>query len=218
VFVAEGNPNRKGAIAEAVIATEAIKLGIRVLKPAIEHEPYDLAFDLGDRWLRVQCKWAQRKGAVVQIRTTRCRTTKRGFVRSTYLEDEIDAVAAYCQELDRCYLLPAALAVGTQAVQLRIAAPRNAQRAAINWAVDYELRGAIAQLEERLSGTQKVAGSSPASSTPNDTPSGASSTVGAHEFPNHFGWYMERASAGEEFLDTRRGKPYVRLVPASRPA
>jgi prevent-host-death family protein len=37
--------------------------------------------------------------------------------------------------------------------------------------------------------------------------------VGAHEFRNRFGWYMERAAAGEEFLVTRRGKPYVRLVP-----
>ncbi len=33
-------------------------------------------------------------------------------------------------------------------------------------ASDYELPGAIAQLGERLAGSQKVAGSSPASSTP----------------------------------------------------
>jgi prevent-host-death family protein len=39
-------------------------------------------------------------------------------------------------------------------------------------------------------------------------------TVGAHIFRNHFGWYMERARAGERFLVTRRGKPYVRLIPA----
>jgi len=38
--------------------------------------------------------------------------------------------------------------------------------------------------------------------------------VGAHQFRNHFGWYMERAAAGEEILVTRRGKPCVRLVPA----
>jgi prevent-host-death family protein len=38
--------------------------------------------------------------------------------------------------------------------------------------------------------------------------------VGAHKFRNHFGWYMERTVAGEEFLVTRRGKPCVRLVPA----
>jgi prevent-host-death family protein len=40
------------------------------------------------------------------------------------------------------------------------------------------------------------------------------SHVGAHEFRNLFGWYAERAAAGEEFLITRRGKPYVRLAAA----
>ena len=39
--------------------------------------------------------------------------------------------------------------------------------------------------------------------------------VGAHKFRNHFGWYMERAAAGEQFLVTRRGKPCVRLIPAN---
>ncbi|MFI5121972.1 MAG: type II toxin-antitoxin system Phd/YefM family antitoxin [Vicinamibacteria bacterium] len=55
---------------------------------------------------------------------------------------------------------------------------------------------------------QEVVGSSPTSST-FETPV----TVGAHEYRNHFGWYMERAAAGESFLITRRGKPYARLVP-----
>jgi len=35
--------------------------------------------------------------------------------------------------------------------------------------------------------------------------------VGAHEFRNRFGWYMERAAAGEAILVTRRGKPHLRL-------
>jgi len=38
--------------------------------------------------------------------------------------------------------------------------------------------------------------------------------VGANDFRRLFGWYAERAAAGEEFLITRRGKPYVRLTPA----
>ena len=55
-------------------------------------------------------------------------------------------------------------------------------------------------------------GSSPTSSTlPFNL---AQQVVGAHDFRNRFGWYMERAAAGEEFFVTRRGKPYVRLVPA----
>jgi len=37
--------------------------------------------------------------------------------------------------------------------------------------------------------------------------------VGAHEYRERFGWYMERAAGGERFLITRRGKPYARLVP-----
>jgi len=39
--------------------------------------------------------------------------------------------------------------------------------------------------------------------------------VGAHQFRNHFGWYMQRAAAGEEILVTRRGKPCVRLIRAA---
>jgi len=35
--------------------------------------------------------------------------------------------------------------------------------------------------------------------------------VGAHEFRNRFGWYMERAAVGEEILVTRRGRPQLRL-------
>jgi hypothetical protein len=48
--------NQKGAIAETAIAAEALKAGIHVLKPVAEHQRYDLAFDLGARILRIQCK------------------------------------------------------------------------------------------------------------------------------------------------------------------
>ena len=51
-------------------------------------------------------------------------------------------------------------------------------------------------------------GSSPLSSTPTHT------EVGCHQFRNHFGYYLERAAAGDELLIRRRGRPYARLVPA----
>jgi prevent-host-death family protein len=37
--------------------------------------------------------------------------------------------------------------------------------------------------------------------------------VGAHEFRNHFGYFMEQAAGGTEILIRRRGRPYARLVP-----
>jgi prevent-host-death family protein len=38
--------------------------------------------------------------------------------------------------------------------------------------------------------------------------------VGAHEFRNRFGHYMERASAGADILIRRHGRPFARLGPA----
>jgi prevent-host-death family protein len=202
--------NQKGAIAEAAIAAEAIKLGIDVLKPIAEHGRYDLAFDLGSEFLRVQCKWGGVTEGAISIRTIGCyHSPTRGYVKTTYSRREIDAIAVYSGETDRCYLLPISLFEHQTQINLRIADAKNNQRAALNWAADYEL-GAIAQLAERLRGTQEVAGSNPASSI---SAPGGETTVGAHEFRNRFGWFMERASRGERFLVTRRNKPFARLLP-----
>ena len=73
--------------------------------------------------------------------------------------------------MDRCYFLPLDVFAGRTVIQLRLTAARNNQRAGVNWAKDFEFdatlgpHGAIAQLGERLAGSQKVAGSSPAGST-----------------------------------------------------
>jgi PD-(D/E)XK endonuclease len=160
----------KGAIAEAAIAAAAIELGIFVLRPLVEGRRYDLIFDTGDRLLRVQCKWAAQKGAVIVVHTRTSRLTPHGYVRSTYSAAEVDAIAVYCQELKRCFLLPIDEVAGRFVVHLRLAPAANNQEVAIKYAADYELPGAIAQLGERRYGIPEVAGSSPASSTSNARP------------------------------------------------
>ena len=85
---------------------------------------------------------------------------------------------------------------------------------ALTLAADYEFPGAVAQLGERRAGSAKVRGSSPLSSTSSESrsaPEAPSATVGAHEFRNRFGWYLERAAAGETIRVTRHGKPHVEL-------
>jgi prevent-host-death family protein len=205
------NPNLRGAIAEAAIAYEAVKCGIEVLRPASEHCRYDLVFGIGSRLLRVQCKSAARNGEVLVIRLVSSWHTPSGYVRSRYKAGEIDLVAAHCHELGRSSLFPVELVEGKTAIQLRLTPPLNGQRAAIHFAANFEFPGAIAQLGERLHGMQEVAGSSPASSTPEADDE--SIVVGAHVFRNQFGYYMERAAAGSEIVVTRRGRPTVRLVP-----
>jgi prevent-host-death family protein len=211
VFVLSSD--HKGAIAETKIAAAATELSIAVLRPITEHARYDLAFEIGDRLYRVQCKWGRldEDGAVVQVQLQGAwLSPTAGYIRSSYTEDEIDLVAVYCHPLDRCYLLPIALVAGRRAIFLRLTPPKNGQRACINLAADFELPGAVAQLVEHQSGTLGARGSSPLSSTPSPPDV---IHVGANQFRNHFGYYLERAADGDEVFVTRRGRPYARVLP-----
>ena len=163
--------DQKGAIAEAAIALEALKLGIEVYRPVGEGGRFDMILVVGGRLVRVQCKWATRYGEVVVVRCYSSRRARTGLVRRLYTADEIDAFASYCFELDRCFFIPIEL-VATKEVRLRLSPARNNQRRKISWADDFDFAatlrrnpGAIAQLGEHLHGMQGVAGSSPAGST-----------------------------------------------------
>ena len=158
-------PSRKGSIAEAVIAAEAVKAGIFVLRPLVEGGRYDLVFEIAGRFVRVQCKSGTRRGEVIAVGTGTCRLTPHGYVRTTYDRSEVDAIAIYCPETNGCYLMPIADVRGRANVYLRLAPARNNQEFAITYAADYEFHGAIAQLGERLTGSQEAGGSSPPSST-----------------------------------------------------
>lgn len=168
-----GESTDKGGRAELAIAWAAARLDVVVLRPLMEGRRYDLIFDLGPRLLRVQCKWASRRGDVVSasLRTSRHSPT-RGYVVATYSADEVDAIALYCDELERCYLVPICEVAGHTHVQLRLAPARNNQQLGVRMASDYDLAkmvhvlGAIAQLGERRHGMAEVVGSSPTSSTP----------------------------------------------------
>jgi prevent-host-death family protein len=206
------SPNVKGAVAELAVAKAAAELGLAVYGPLTEHARYDLVIEIAGKPRRIQCKWGRLEddGHVIVCQIGGSRLTPTGYLRTVYTPDEVDFVAVYCGALDTVYLLPSEVFAGRVEVTLRAAPARNGQRASVNLASDFEFHGAIAQLEERRHGMAEVVGSSPTSSTPADP-----TVVGANEFRNRFGWYMERAAAGEEFLVERRGKPYVRLAGAS---
>jgi prevent-host-death family protein len=206
-------PNEKGDIAEAEIAAAAIRAGCVVSRPLTDHPPYDLVIEAGTQPLRVQCKWASLSDGVIQVRLRRCsHSPTRGYIRSSYRPDEIDAIGAYCDAVDRCFLIPAGVVEGQDWLSLRVEPTRNGQRAAIHFAAEFELPGAIAQLGERGAGSAEVVGSSPTGSITEAAE--AVAAVGANRFREHLGYWMERAAAGEEILITRRGRRYARLGPA----
>ena len=163
--------DQKGSIAEAEIVAAALRLGVGVFRPLSDGERYDLIFDLRPRLLRVQCKWARRYGDVIIVRCYSARRNREGLLNRRYSRDEIDLIAAFCPDVECAYLLPPEICTGRRAVQLRLEPTKNNQQLRVNWAEDFDFAatirrlGAVAQLGERLSGTQKVTGSSPVGST-----------------------------------------------------
>jgi prevent-host-death family protein len=214
MFVLEMSPNDKGAIAEQAIVLAATKLRVPVWRPINEHSRADLLMEIAGQFFRVQCKWgrvlAERDVVVAHLHSSRC--TPNGYVRTCYAEHEIDLFAVYCAELDRSFLIPIWRVAGMKQIHLRLAPARNGQQSCINLADDFDFEGAVAQLEERVHGMHEVRGSSPLSSTPSDA---SPTVVGCDDFRVRFSHWLDQVAAGEEVLITRRGKPRIRLSPAT---
>jgi PD-(D/E)XK endonuclease len=126
-------------VAESAIICAAVKLGIGVSKPLTDGERYDLIFDLRSRLVRVQCKWANQRGDVIVVRCYSSRRGRERLMRRRYPSDEVDAIAAYCAELDRCYFLPASIIDNRAEVSLRVGSTRNGQLLRIRWADDFDI-------------------------------------------------------------------------------
>jgi hypothetical protein len=84
----------------------------------------------------------------------------RRFSASYVPSDEVDAIAAYCLELDRSFLIPIGFVDNRPSIGLRVDPSRNNQRRGINWADDFDFaatlrrdQGAVAQLGERRAGS-----------------------------------------------------------------
>lgn len=137
----ELSSDQKGAIAELAIAKAAIARRIGVYRPLGDGGRYDLIFDFGDRLDRVQCKWAPLHRDVITVRLYSNRRTADGSRRRAYAMGEIDALAAYCPELDRCFYLSTDQVATRLQFSLRIAPSRNNQASGVNWADDFAFEG-----------------------------------------------------------------------------
>lgn len=135
--------NQKGAIAEAAIVKEAVRLGVQVYRPVVEGGACDLILDMSGRLVRVQCKWATWTDEAVSFRCYRSRRTRSGLLAWPYAADEVDAFAAYCFALDMCYFVPLEHVAGRRSLRLRVKPTANNQSAGINWAAEYEFAATL---------------------------------------------------------------------------
>jgi hypothetical protein len=138
--------NQKGALAESAIAKAACALGIEVYGPLFEDGRYDMIFALDRNLIRVQCKWAPLYRDCVIIRCCSTRRARLGCVRRPYTAEEIDAFAAYCEALDRCFFVPIEVVGSSPQISLRVSPTRNNQRLRVRNASDFDFGARLNEL------------------------------------------------------------------------
>ena len=131
--------NTVGDISEAVISTRFLQLGYVVLTPYGGGQRYDLIIEdsEGQLW-RVQCKTARiNENNTVLTFNTSIRNVTGKNRQSRHYRGQCDYFAAYCEGLNKIYLIPVDQ-VGTTVARLRLAPPKASQNDVL-WAGDYEL-------------------------------------------------------------------------------
>jgi hypothetical protein len=138
--------DQKGAVAELAIARAAALLGVGVLRPLTDGERYDLIFDLRPKLVRVQCKTAALRGSVLAVPFYSARRCRDGFIKSIYSASDVDAIAAYNVDLDRCFFIPFEEVGRRACLQLRLRPCRNNQQVGVNWAEDFAFEARLTAL------------------------------------------------------------------------
>jgi PD-(D/E)XK endonuclease len=131
------HPVDVGQRSEAAVLAAFVKHGYRVLTPFGVNHRYDFVLDLGDRFLRVQCKTGRLRDGVIRYGAHSTRANTRGTYWRRY-SGEIDVFAVYCPDTGGTYVVPIEDGPSMQG-SLRIDPPANGQSRRIRWAADYEL-------------------------------------------------------------------------------
>lgn len=130
---------QKGDLAELKVAADLATRGCSVSFPFGEDCDYDLIADFEGILHRVQVKYTESDGKVINVRCISHSLTN-GKIRRTkhYTADTVDWIAIYDRTSDRCYYLPASeLGSGRSMLHLRLTPARNGQHIGIRNATDY---------------------------------------------------------------------------------
>src|SRR3712207_6171480 len=98
----------KGDLAELKVAADLAERGYRVLFPYGEDNDYDLVAETGTHLMRVQVKYTESDGRVVNVRCYSISLTN-GKVKQKkrYTAAMVDCIAVYDLTTDCCYSVPA---------------------------------------------------------------------------------------------------------------
>lgn len=127
-----------GLRSEAAIFGELVKRGYHDLLPFGFNERYDVVLDVGGgTFLRGQCKTGRVRDGCVKFATRSTRVNTQATIIRDY-HGEADVFLVFCRETDQVYCVPVDLAPKRE-MSLRLAPPRNCQRARVRFAEDFVL-------------------------------------------------------------------------------
>lgn len=144
---------QKGLLTELHCQVAFTELGFLILSPSSEDSRYDFVVDIGNKFLRVQCKTSSLNEDKTAIQFS-CRSTRSNTQLSTsrhYTKDEIDYFYTYFN--GQSYLVP--VEECSTEKSLRFVAPKSGQIAKISFAKDYELK-VVLQREEKIETFQEI--------------------------------------------------------------
>jgi hypothetical protein len=132
----------KGNITELYLAAKLMQNGFVISFPFGENSRYDLIIERGGELFKVQCKTGKFKDGAIVI-STRSTKSYRNLEEvknkvETY-QGQVDFIASYCPQLDKCYLIPISECKDFS-IKLRVDDAKNNQVKGITPAAQYELK------------------------------------------------------------------------------
>lgn len=138
------HPVDVGIRSEGAILGELSKRGYDVLAPFSYNRRYDYVIDLGDRFIKAQCKTGRTRGGALIFNKISTRCSMTAVHRRPYGDHEVDLFLVYYPVNDTVYVIDIEdIARGVSS--LRLGPTGNSRRKGVHWARDYELgRGRFA--------------------------------------------------------------------------
>lgn len=125
---------RKGDLGVAMAMSEVMRRGYKVAIPVGEDWPYDIIVLREGKLERVQCKYTESDGEVIDVV---CRSANN-WVSYKYTPESVDWIAVYDQTTNTCYFVPSSLlGAGKALLSLRLTAPKNGQIKGVRFAKDF---------------------------------------------------------------------------------
>lgn len=136
---------QKGLVTEIECELAFAKLGILLSKPIVEDSRYDYLADIGNTFLRIQCKTSSvsEDNSYIEFATRTARSNTKETYARKYTKKEIDYFYTYYN--NKSYLVPVEECSTTK--KLRFVPTKSGQIDGISFAKDFELEKILKEKE-----------------------------------------------------------------------